>query len=156
MKITRNSLKRKIIDNLEKHLGCSLTATEYLSFKERSYKVHLDRLVFGTSKDGKAIWIYATKTRDRLPQQTAMFLYEQFKRGALVGCAHNFSDAWDIVWNDETQYKRKKRTWTFLKVLKEDDNGRDDSNPDQTPARTPPDAQEEYRGSDFTEVSGED
>jgi hypothetical protein len=94
--------------------GDSMVLNRYKNERLRNYKFEM--LVFGVSKAGLAILIYPMKTRLKVPRQVALLLEEFHGRGALAGCAQNIDDAWDIVSNSP-DYKRKARTYHFLKVL---------------------------------------
>ncbi len=73
------------------------------------------RLIIGTAKDGRSIMIYpipSTKIFD-IPMSIREILQANHDRGALAGVAANIGDAFDIVFADELQYPRKRRTFIF-------------------------------------------
>lgn len=95
----------------------------------------------GTTKDGKAIWIERIISSQDVPARAKKrkFMQEEAERGAVVGCAYDYGDAYDIV----AGLKRKKRTFNFTKERtdgKTEKNGyfkreyRDDPSKDIAPA----------------------
>lgn len=86
----------------------------------------------GTSKDGKTIWIERLVRKKTYPvKKKCEFMREEAARGAIVGVAYDYGDAWDIV----SGIKRKIRTYSYQgekngKTQEDDrDDGSDDGNP---------------------------
>lgn len=121
-------LRNRIIEALNnwEQLGCHVFAGDYffgMGQKRKNTGFHL--LIFGVSKDGKAIVLYPIRPHNKsggiLPKSVREFMMEFDSRGALVGTCVEIGDAWDVVKNDPIEYPRKKRTYTHLKLGKNDE-----------------------------------
>lgn len=111
-------LKNKIIRTIEKwpQLGCFLISSPIKIKKNFAGKKAEDELIFGCASDGRLVIIYPYKSRHAILDKKLCFLMQEMEcRGAIVGCATNILDAWDIISDDEKEYKRKKRTYIHRK-----------------------------------------
>lgn len=134
-KIPRFKLRNEIMLLYEKRwgevLGCTLIPGHAVFHqRERHLKYYqFQNLIIGFKKGGKAIFIYPHPTRAKLSRKVADFLRKAYDVGCLVGCANDAFDAYDIIADDEKEYKRKKRTYLFLDD-KEVDDGTDEDDED--------------------------
>ncbi len=115
----RIRLRNKIIDCLNvwyhTELGCHVIPGEarFKQVNERKWRF-FERLIVGTSKAGRAIWIYPANTKRAMhPINVMAFMREQEKLGAIVGIAYDTCDAFDIVIDRPLEYKRKDRTYGY-------------------------------------------
>jgi hypothetical protein len=111
-------LRNRIVDHLNAAgLGC------FVESIKREFAEISRHLVWGVAKDGRAILIYpiGPKRTGDFSKRVATLMEEFEKRGAIVGCAASIGDAWDIVYSDETVYKRKKRTYNHKVTTKKGD-----------------------------------
>jgi hypothetical protein len=127
---SRIRLRNKIVFHLNKwqQLGCLVRSGAGVSIirRARSKTGLATRLVSGVARDGKAILIYPVMDRkDRVPGEICKVMAEYESRGAIVGTACDIGDAWDIVFNDESQYKRKQKSYLHRYWL-EKNKGKDD------------------------------
>lgn len=122
----RVHLANKIVKHLNnwQQLGCqawrvrSLVGVKYAA-----------RLVFGISSEGKAMILYPKlKANESVPFSVCQLMLEAESRGAIAGCVENIGDAWDLAYDDEEEYPRKRRTFAhqywFNKHQKERKNGK--------------------------------
>lgn len=119
------NLKKKswIIKKInESPLGCFLhsVADDYL-FDPSARKLYRNRqeLIFpaivGTTKTGRAVFIELFKDfkdNKRTNKTSYPLMRKMFTHNAVVGCAVDFYDVWDIILGEEI--KRKRETWLFL------------------------------------------
>jgi hypothetical protein len=113
-------LRNRIVQALTNwdQLGCRVVRGDrFFRLKTDRQGLGLHLLVFGTSKDGEAILIYPYPHKGRVPLDVCRLMRDFFYRGALVGCAAEIGDAWDIVQNNPDEFKRKKRTYRFMYEL---------------------------------------
>lgn len=124
MKPSRLTLRNRILRQLQAwpQLGCVAhelhRAPKYTgrenSGNRRDLSFFLWRLIGGVAKDGRAILLYPVLDRaEVVPGVVSSFMIEYESRGALVGCVTDISDAWDVVFGNESEYKRKARTYSF-------------------------------------------
>lgn len=127
MKMSRSTLRAKIVRHLNawEQLGCRVVGGDKMfsghhggSGKRLSW--YLSGFIFGCSTKGKMILIYPIKQPNNLPWTVANFMMDYYSRGAIVGCARNIGDAWDIV-IDSPEYKRKVSTYTFIRKRRIED-----------------------------------
>lgn len=113
--LTRNKIARAL-ENWQQ-LGCRvIKGDRFFVVRGEKKQAGMHLLVFGCSKDGRAILIYPTPRAGRVPLEIARFMLDFHERGALVGCAKNIGDAFDIVISS-AEYPRKKRTYRFIEEL---------------------------------------
>lgn len=114
-KPTRLRLRNKIIHHLNQwqQLGCIAYEFARPAPWGRNNKNRYNwRLVSGVAKDGRAILIYPiTDRRRKIPKLIVKLMMELEGRGALVGCAPDIGSAWDIVFDNEAEHKRKAYTY---------------------------------------------
>lgn len=121
MKKLRSALKNKIVrfcnTHWKKDLGAFLFCPDDIFFKEYQVKwQYFERLIFGTAKDGRAIFLYASiSANPQIPAAVADFMLEMHSRRAIVGVVYDTSDAWDVIYDNEKEYPRKRRTMKFLR-----------------------------------------
>lgn len=118
-KIGRIKLRNEIIKCLNvwyaTELGCFVIPGEsrFKEVKERKWRFY-ERLIVGTARDGRAIWIYPANTKKSMhPKDVMAHMRLQAKLGAIVGIAYDTSDAFDIVIDRPLEYKRKARTYGY-------------------------------------------
>ena len=113
--LLRNKIARHL--NGWEQLGCKVvTGNRFFAKRNNDMRLidnHLSRLIVGCSSRGKMILIYPVAKHYTVPRSLARFLMDFHSRGALVGCAKDIGDAWDIA-ADSPQYKRKKSTYAFI------------------------------------------
>ncbi len=75
------------------------------------------RLIIGTKgPGGRAVLIYPhIEDSKKTPTCIVKIMMEYEAQGAIVGYACNIGDAWDIVFDDPKEYKRKRRTYNYQK-----------------------------------------
>lgn len=74
-------------------------------------KRHAEWLLMGYRGDNKIIFLWCATASDTPPSDVAKFLRKMENCGCIVGCLYDVTDSWDIVFNDNTRFKRKKRTY---------------------------------------------
>lgn len=113
----RLRLRNKIIKHLNgwQQLGCM--AREFSTspaVRGRDRNRFIWRLVSGVAKDGRAILIYPIRDRrEKVPKLICELMMQYEGRQAIVGCALHIGDAWDIVSDNEAEYKRKQQTYSY-------------------------------------------
>lgn len=126
------SMRNRIVNALNnwQQLGClALSGDRFFVPKKFMRGRYMARLVFGVAKDGRAILILPNPRRSPLPMFIARLLQDYESHGALVGCAQDILDAYDIV-ADSAEHKRKQRTFAYredsgyLRKPKRSQNGR--------------------------------
>lgn len=116
MNKNRIKFRNKVIRQLEDwHRRGSLVfsnpRTELPAGREKRFH---HRLIWGIGKDGKTVLLYPLRSRKELiPKAICEELESAFLRGAIVGTVEHIGDAWDTVFADESQYKRKKKTFLW-------------------------------------------
>lgn len=86
----------------------------------------------GTSKDGRSIYIQLLEVKRKPHPKRRKLMQEMHARGAIVGCAIDYNDCFDII---SENGKRKKLTFNFLEKsdgktkIDSDTNGSKDDQP---------------------------
>lgn len=108
-------LRNKLIHHLNnwQQLGCLVRPWPTTAIPKRKGKERfLGRLIWGVAKDGRAILILPILSRKtKIPFNLCSLMVNYEGRGAIVGCAEHLGDSWDIVFADESQHKRKQKTY---------------------------------------------
>lgn len=75
------------------------------------------RLIIGTkAPNGRAVLVYPhIQYSKKTPTCILKIMMEYEAQGAIVGYACNIGDAWDIVFDNPKEYKRKVRTYDYRK-----------------------------------------
>lgn len=110
--LLRNRIVRAI--NNWEQLGCkAISGNRFFVIKGERKGTGFHLLVFGVAPDGRAILIYPQPHRGKVPIAICMLMMDFHTRGALVGCAKEIGDAYDVIVDNPSEYKRKRRTWRF-------------------------------------------
>jgi len=115
------ALRNKIVTALTnwQQLGCvALKGDRFFVIRGERKTPGMHLLVWGCAKDGRAIMIWPMARTRTMPLIVAELMGEYHSRGALVGCAKNIGDAFDVVADNPREYKRKLRTYQFLQAIK--------------------------------------
>jgi hypothetical protein len=106
------------------YLNCIVFSGSHLYIKNDQLigNRYLNRLVIGASFDGRAIIIYADPGASRwfVPRSVRNIMRGVHERGGIVGIAKDLGDAWDIIVDNPKEYKRKPRTYYFLRDSKQE------------------------------------
>lgn len=111
----RNKIIRCINEIWQAEFGAFVVAGENIFHKERIHhkSCHLSRLIIGTHKDGRAIFLYPDpRKRTRISIPPAEFMKKMAKRGAIVAVVYDLGDAWDALSGEN----RKIRTYAYEKT----------------------------------------
>jgi hypothetical protein len=114
--VTRNQLRNRIIERvnnwpmLNTHL---ISAARFFGTKTESPKNKgFSRFAIGVKEGGKMVLIYPYKEKSSaLPINVCEIMCSWENLGGIVGCAVDALDAFDICYDQESEYKRKKRTY---------------------------------------------
>jgi hypothetical protein len=108
---------------LEAHVA---SGDHFFGMGQKRKNIGLHLLIFGVARDGRAILLYPIRAHNKsggfLPKAVREFMMEYEHRNALVGTCVEIGDAFDIVVDNAAEYPRKKRTYTHLKVAKNEDS----------------------------------
>ncbi len=110
----RNKIERTLNSGAWAELGCKVYSGVSPGQKRRikAKDRHFWRFVMGTAKDGRTILIYPLMHHcEMIPISIWEYMIELEERNALVGCALNLGDAWCIVSDNPSEYKRAQRTF---------------------------------------------
>lgn len=112
----RLHLRNKIVEHLNRwqQLGCLVKPHSAGMVSKTGKERFLGRLISGVAKDGRAILILPILSRKtKIPFNLCRLMMQYDGRGAIVGTAEHIGDAWDIVYADPKQYKRKAKTYLY-------------------------------------------